>query len=282
MHSGVRCLHLLCHHLNRLGYEAYTTGTNAPDTFLTRHADERAIRATREAGIKDIVIYPEVVAGNPLSGDNVVRYLLNRPSFLRDVGMEDYGRHDFFLHFADEFRPPGVSSRRLSIPLLDRSVFHKVRPEPQRHGYLVYSVRHRPNLRRLPKWVAPLVVISRKNPRDPQTLAELYRRSRALIVWEATAAIGEAMHCGCPVIMIPHDGFDHAPIVRKCLGCGLVLGWDESRIERARRTVPVATTLYRLRSLGLDRSIHGFVRQASRYFAARRGHPVELPDFNGL
>src|SRR5439155_5957130 len=120
MHSGVRCLHLLCHHLNRLGYRAYVgTQVTHPD-LNTPHADASMLDQFRKDGLTDIVIYPEVVAGNPLKAKQVVRYLLNKPGYFTGVGMETYGTDDFYVHFADEFAPPGKNSLRLRIPLVDQ------------------------------------------------------------------------------------------------------------------------------------------------------------------
>lgn len=269
LHSGVRCLHLLCHHLNRLGYEAYITGRNAPPHLLTRHAKQRVIDKNRQAGIDDIVIYPELVAGNPLGGKKVVRYLLNKPGALNRVTPSDYGAEDYIIHFANEFQHEQLTSRLLTIPTLDQAIFHRKSEVRGRRGYVLYSVRYKPDLGKIPGWVSPYVVISPEEPRDPETLAELYQRSKALVVWERTAAIGEAMRCGCPVIMIPRDGFEYRSIVRACLGSGLVIGWRKAWLPFAQRTVGIATGLYRMRSIGLDRAIHKFVHEARRHFARR-------------
>src|SRR5437588_2935093 len=84
MHSGVRCQHLLCHHLNRLGYRAYIGlhGRQVTNASLNTPAgDLDMLEQFRRDGVADIVIYPEVTQGNPLNAQRVVRYLLNRPGF---------------------------------------------------------------------------------------------------------------------------------------------------------------------------------------------------------
>jgi hypothetical protein len=268
MHSGVRCLFLLCHHLNRLGYEAYITGKSAPSHLLTRHADLRLIAKNRRRGIDDIVVYPEIVGGNPLGGKKVVRYLLNKPGAFFDVKIGDYGAQDYIIHFSDEFRHEQLASHQLTIPLVDLTLFNRISEAQQRRGYLLYSMRHKPPLDKIPQWVSPYVVISQENPRDPATLARLYRQSKALVVWEPTAAISEAIHCGCPVMIIPRAGFDHWAIVRRCRGGGLVVGWHEAGLAVAQGTVGIVTGLYQARSMGLDRAIHEFVWQACRYFGS--------------
>ena len=42
---------------------------------------------------------------------------------LRCHGLESYGASDYFIHFAEEFRPAKLKSRLLRIPLVDTRVF---------------------------------------------------------------------------------------------------------------------------------------------------------------
>lgn len=262
MHSGIRCLFLLCHHLNRLGYRAFVTGTGAPAALLAPHADAAFLARRRQKGRNDIMVYPEITSGNPHGFRHVVRYLLNKQR-------TPFGPDDFVLHYADEFRTAGLPSRRLWIPLIDRTVFDHRNAPRERSGFLVYSVRHEPDLATLPDWVDSHTLISKGQPRDPPTLADLYRRSRALITWERTAAIGEAMFCGCPVILIPNPTLDLEPIVRRTFGFGFHVGWDKRGLGQAARTVPLATALYRMRASTLSRNVHRFVREVTEYFSIR-------------
>jgi hypothetical protein len=266
LHSGVRCLFLLCHHLNRLGYEAYITGKNAPPTLLTPNVDNEMIAKNRRDGVEDIVIYPEIYGGNPLGGQKVVRYLLNKPGALNGVTIDQYGETDYVIHYADEFRDERLVSARLTIPLVDHTIFHRKGETRKRQGYVLYYVRYNPDFDQLPRWVNPYTIISRSNPRDPGTLAALYRQSKALVVWERTAAISEAIHCGCPVMVMPRPGFEWQPIVRRYFGAGFVMGWNKPWITIARGTIGLGISLYRVRFLGLDQAIHRFVRNARRHF----------------
>ena len=266
--SGVRCLFLLCHHLNRLGYRAYVSakvtapGLSAPSIGL------RKIEANRRRDVDDIVVYPEVVAGNPLVGRNVVRYLLNRPGLFTGVGMEGFGPDDFFVHFAEEFRPEGFRSFALPLPVVDRSMYRETSPPRRREGFLLYSHRQKPDFSALPGWLSPHVLVTMKARRPPTELAELYRGARALVTWERTAAIGEAIQCGCPVIVAPNS-FPYQPIIDRYRGNGLAVGWDEHALDHAQRTIAIAKRSYWRRFRRLDTSIHMFVRLANEHFDAR-------------
>ena len=105
MHSGIRCLHLLCHHLNRLGYRSYVNTQVTNPNLNTPFADAAMLDQFRQDGLANIVIYPEVVAGNPLNAKYVVRYLLNRPGFFTGAGIETYGAADFFSTSPTNFSP---------------------------------------------------------------------------------------------------------------------------------------------------------------------------------
>jgi hypothetical protein len=118
--GGIIALHKLCHHLNVIGESAslwpsiwvrrqsqgwwkrfrrnckeaiWGVDFDCYPNFITPIAKRRKLSAN------DVVIYPEVVAGNPLGGVNVVRWLLHRPGF--HTGLVDFGESDLFFKFAD-------------------------------------------------------------------------------------------------------------------------------------------------------------------------------------
>jgi O-antigen biosynthesis protein len=269
MHSGVRCLHLLCHHLNRLGYRAYIGlhGRQVTNASLNTPAgDLDLLERFRREGLADIVIYPEVTQGNPLDAQRVVRYLLNRPGFFTGVGVEGYGADDFFIHFADEFLPAGLKSRKLRLPLVDQEVYRPPERPVARAGFAVYADRYQPDTASFPAWITNYDIVSRAAPRDPQSLASLYQRSRALISGERTSALNEAIHCGCPVIVIPNPTFDHAPVLDFYDGDGFAVGFDQAALERATLTVARAQETYRTQFRGLDSAVHAFVERACKHF----------------
>lgn len=266
MHSGVRCLHLLCHHLNRLGYRSYVNTPVTNSKLNTPFVDPPMLGQFRKDGIVDIVIYPEVIEGNPFNAERVVRYLLNRPGYFTGVGLETYGADDFFLHFADEFLPVGLKSQRLRIPLVDQEVYRMPEHPVTRDAFAVYVDRYQPDVTSFPAWITNQEFISRSAPRDPQSLASLYRRSRALITGERTGACMEAIHCGCPVIIIPNEKFDLKPLVEFYGGFGFCNGFDQNKLEHATNTLARARKTYEKRFRGLDKSIRAFAENACRKF----------------
>src|SRR5262245_33586616 len=57
----------------------------------------------------------------------------------------------------------------------------------------------------LPGWLQPYTIASMRAPRSHAELAKLYRNSRAVVIFERTVAIFEALACGCPIICIGND-----------------------------------------------------------------------------
>ncbi len=71
----------------------------------------------KEARENGLIIYPEIINGNPLQGKNIVRYLLNKEGALKKWGM-NAGDNDFMLVFSKLYRekfhaslfyPPDIS-----------------------------------------------------------------------------------------------------------------------------------------------------------------------------
>ncbi len=257
--SGVRCLYLLCGHLNRLGIPAaILTPADEPALFAVPADGTVPAPSGRRSPLpldRVLVVYPEIVNGNPLGAPHVVRYLLNRPGLFAPHGMETHGPRDQYLHFAPEFVPDGIVSHDLYIPLVDRSHYHRPLGDPPREGYLLYSSRVPPRVEDVPAWARPLRVLSMRAPLGHRALATLYRASRGLVTFERTAAIFEALHCGCPVLCLPHPHFTVSPQIARFAGAGIAWDGDEHALRRAAASVDDFLSRYAALETSLDTRI---------------------------
>lgn len=121
--GGVIALHLLCRRLNELGETAMLwpawrpalRGRHGPRGWLRwawRRVRWRAsfnnpfgLPLARSRDLDGaVVVYPEVVAGDPLRADHTVRWLLHRPGF--HTGKAEYGRDDLFFFYQEAFDDP--------------------------------------------------------------------------------------------------------------------------------------------------------------------------------
>ncbi len=276
--SGVKALHFLCDRLNRLGYEAYITGQNSNGKLWTPVPTIGLMNAHKEAGRLQIVVYPEVVMGNPLLIPNVVRYLLNTPNSFFPVWFGRVYEDEKIVHYAQEFAIPWVESDSLRINTVNRDIFHLPKNnEIERSGFLVYShrVKNLP-LERIPDWCQPCHVISMDHPRTPRELAELYRRSRGLILFERTAASLEALMCGCPVIYVDGEGLQEIPLAHADFyNFGVAWGFDKKDYQRAEQTVAFVTKAYDAEDRSDERKIAETIGKVIQYFRNKRFENVQ-------
>lgn len=124
--GGVIALHLLCHRLVEQGEDAYIWPAMSHERrplwrkllfefkahltgkyrryrlgpFVTPIAARKMLRDA-------IVVYPEIVEGNPLGARHVVRWLLNKPGFFTDK--TDYDENDLFFFYQDAFNDPQLN-----------------------------------------------------------------------------------------------------------------------------------------------------------------------------
>lgn len=63
--AGVRVLHMLCDALNQSGQEAYVVAKNVSPNLITPMLSGEVIAYHKAQGIKPIMVYPEVIDGNP-------------------------------------------------------------------------------------------------------------------------------------------------------------------------------------------------------------------------
>lgn len=139
--GGIIALHLLCKRLNEAGETAMLWPAWRP--ALTRRSSFRDIlrrmrwqwRSRKGASYETapfgnplarsadlegaIVIYPELVTGNPLRSERVVRWLLHKPGF--HSGQINFGEHDLFFHYQEAFENPTFPSRRLTLTWINET-----------------------------------------------------------------------------------------------------------------------------------------------------------------
>lgn len=243
--AGIRCLHLLCHWLNRNGQRAFIVSLGSSHGFSSTSPDlltplltEELLQHHYEQQRPPIVVYPETIAGNPLNAECVVRWLLNYPGLLG--GDIDFSKEEQIWAFS-EVLALAVKPKAdvLHLPALDQRTFHPGEPR-KRSGFAFYAAKyadfHGGEIFRVPNGA---IEITRGKPdsQDPDEIAEILRSVELLYVFENTALATEAVLCGCPVVFMPNKWLKEA-IAAKELGWeGYAWGDKPSEIARARITV---------------------------------------------
>ena len=245
--AGVRALHLLCHALNRLGLEAYITNDpfgdypvpwKKEDLFTPILQPSKAEEHLRQ-GRAPIVVYPEIISGNPLKAPVVVRWVLNFPGLLG--GDAIYEASELCFGYSRELAlAAGFPDQVLHLPAVDTRKFHPPRSPIQRKGGCFFADKYkRHDGGELNPITKDCIEITRHLP-DSQTtieVAELLRRSEVFYAYENTALAIEALLCGCPAVFLPNAHLTEM-IGKEELGSdGYAWGADPAEVARAKATV---------------------------------------------
>ena len=120
--GGIIVLHKLCHMLNKLGAHAFlfhdkidkVNYFNTNPEYLTPIADLSILNQD------PIVIYPEIVIGNPLNAKHVVRWLLNRPGVIGGDGI--FETSDLIYNISSIHFDKNTSSDPLMLKVHERNL----------------------------------------------------------------------------------------------------------------------------------------------------------------
>ena len=154
---------------------------------------------TREMRINAVVVYPEIVAGNPLRVRNVARLVLFYPG--TNGGMRRYHHSEMTFTYLPEFLP---GSDILTIPWLDEELFNDPGYERTQDCCFVYKGG---------RWIDPpelrgLKTITMDWPESREQLADLLKHTRTLYSFDSESAVlYEAMACGANVLIVTKDGY---------------------------------------------------------------------------
>ncbi len=194
--AGAKVLHVLCDALNKVGQKAYI----CPMGEITFHPD---LDTPLYKGEEDpIVIYPEIVNGNPLNARHVVRYLLYYAGiYAGPCSLPQEG--DKVWSYSTRIARRWGNDNVLFLPVSDPKIFYP--RDGEREGICFYANKYRSFYRATPKCDG--IEITSAWPETKMELADLLRRSQKFIAYEDTALILEARMCGCEVELAYDDHF---------------------------------------------------------------------------
>lgn len=257
--AGTRVLHKLGHLLNEAGEKAFIYKNKTNPKWNVPTISPREARTMIKQGA--IVVYPEIVSGNPLRGSSVVRYILNNPGLIG--GDKTYAPTELLFVFSKTLLQPGMSQDRvLNIPTTDTGVFYDDSRERDIE-YLVYFGKYKKKVKGYP----PDRIIYPYKPKKPEQLGELLRRCKKLISYDDySALVFEATLCGCPVVVIP-DGFRKKEDLEKGeVGLnGVAWGDSEAEMAKARVTLPKAKEVLSKLERDLGPSLRNFIEITQKY-----------------
>lgn len=199
-------MHYLCHALNEKGMEAYVTCEVTIPQLRTPILDGMVMERHHLSGRKPIVVYPEVISGDPLAaGGVVVRWLLNRPGLIG--GDTSFPQDNLIFAYDIPYLPEDRHGEILNIPTCDLSIFNNDdNPyDGMREFICFYAHKYTYAGGKLTEHVQGAVSLCKDQELTHAEIAAILRRAKLLYVYEPTALIMEALLCGCPVCVIVTD-----------------------------------------------------------------------------
>ncbi|MDP4301996.1 hypothetical protein [Leptothrix discophora] len=284
--GGALVLHRLCDLLNQAGVRALLwPSMNAlfdpwrPFHYLHRRRMERRWRRKHgeyrtfpgfhtaiatAADVRDaIVIYPEVVDGNPLQARHVVRWLLHKPGF--HTGRINYGKNDKFFFFQNAFNDPSLNPDpdNLLRTVFIRDDIYKRTNFGDREGvcYILRKGAHRPMIHDTTRSIK----IDGLSHREA---AAVFNRVKTCISYDPYTMYSQfAALCGCDSIVVPEEGMSLAswyPDERDRYG--VALGWDN--LDAARESVPLLLPRLKEQEIEANQSVRRFIEKCELYFGS--------------
>ena len=285
--GGIVVLHQLCDLLNKRGEQAYIWNRYRPlfnfkqplrSLYLffkyykkmMKHGYNMNPRLktplATKADLEDaIVIYPEIVEGNPLQGKNVVRWLLHKPGF-NSSGKIDFGKNDLFFYYLkayDDSRFNKFPDNYLHIENIRRDTYTQTN-FAERKGSC-YIVRKAKN----PQFIHDLSDSIQIDGLSHQEMAEVFNKVKYCIAYDPYTMFSVyAVMCGCISIIVPESGVTKEqwqPSEEDRYG--LAYGFDD--VEYALATKE--KLLYRLEQKEIESNIlvDEFVSKCKNYFDAK-------------
>jgi hypothetical protein len=194
--AGVKVPHMLCHALNVSGQRANMIVMNTPPQGGETHCSQFGAPAlTPEAkqyyatqGIDPIVVYPDIISGNPLSAKRVVRWLLAPAGAYG--GDKAFPSTDSIWCYSTRIARAAGSPNVLTCPASDPAVFLPL-PGAERKGTSFYSHKHRLLGARLTDHASHSTETTRQMPRAE--VIRLLQQSELFFAYEDTFLIMEAV-----------------------------------------------------------------------------------------
>ena len=225
--GGIMVLHRLCDLLNKQGEQAYIWLW--PQSFRLGNKGIYKKFNTPLAKIYDlddnaIVVYPEVVSGNPLKAKNVVRWLLYKPGFF--TGEVNYGKDELFFYFQKEHIPPEFNipdENRLFIGLSFLDVYKQTNFGARKGT--CYILRKGKN-RKIAHNIKNSILIDGKSHKE---IVEIFNNVKCCISYDLyTAYSNYAAICGCKSIVIPEEGLTRDKwVTNEEYGYGIAYGFND-------------------------------------------------------
>lgn len=291
--GGPVVLHLLCRMLADLGYDAKVfrlrTDVKIPCSrreFLRQYlpfmsgsakpnmdSDEGSIKGcvlTDWPYVDDdtIVVYPEIVFGNPLAAKHVVRWFLNVNLYKgKFIGEQPYGKDDLFICYWKRFNDYQLnpSGRRVTLQKFNHDVYKR-----WNYGYRegsCFIVRKGMNRADLPSPIPGIVIDSLSE----EEKVDILNKCEYCYSYDTqTSYVQVAAVCGCVPIIIPEPGKKREDyLYGEEKGWGVAYGTSPEELDFARKTYKELQAYIDSFEIHNHENVQKFLGYCREYFQGR-------------
>lgn len=279
--GGIIFQHHLVHQLNRMGERAFLwrMGPIVPlgprswlrwrlsrGPMLTNPQLDTPVARGRDLTRDSIVVYPEIVPGNPLKARNVVRWLLYKPGLRHPYS---FGPDEMFFRAGKMSDLPEITGGAPDLYLWTLNPAYRDEGRPDRKGvcYLVRKGNHKP---RIPETETPDAI--RVDGMSHRQMNEVFNRCETFYSYdEATMYSQFAAIAGCTSVVVPgmfgsrQEWAEQHPNGRY----GIAYGTDPAELEHARTTRHLLLEDMRAREQASLETVRHFVELTRRRFWQR-------------
>lgn len=281
--GGVIALHKLCDALNYLGEKAYITNyyfirfnikkpfrciyyflryiKNKGFNFKTNTLFNTPIIKHFDVDDQCIVIYPEIVSGNPLKAKNVIRWFLHMPGF--HTGTISYGKNELYFFYQEIFNNLSLNSNLSNLlnPIWLRDDIYKIYNFDKRYGSC-YLLRKGKN-RKIVHDLSNSILIDGMHH---EQISEVMNKCEYFISYDTETMYSQyAVLCGCKSIVIPKNGIsknEWQP--KKEFQFGIAYGFDD--LEEANLTKDLVYPMLKKHELESINTVKLFIGKAYKFF----------------
>lgn len=268
--GGQICLHHLVHLLNQIGREAYlwpvqanrpysTVKDRVKARFRSYHRSPRlntplASKAMVRSG-DNVVIYPEMVLGNPLKAKRVVRWLLYKPGLRWSY---EFGDDDMFFAAADFFDLPSVTGGAQQLSVWSVNPAYKNGGSTERAG-LCYLIRKGGSKPRRAETSDPSAICI--DGLSHEKINTVFNACETFISYDEASMFSlYAAVCGCTSIVVPGEFSDRGSWAssHELFRYGVAYGFSQREIEHARSTKDNVAKVLAAHEAGSVESVESF------------------------
>lgn len=230
--------------------------------YLSADLSGIQVKMTPVIDSNTVVVYPDLVYGNPLNAKNIVRYFLYYNRFSNDDNA--YGDNDLFICYRKQFNDWKLNPKgyELYTPYYDLDLYKRTNfGERKGTCYIIRKGKHREDL---PKsFDGPII-----DDMSEERKVEIFNECEKCISYDTqTAYSGIAAMCGCLSIVVPEKGKQRSDYLSNGeFGYGRAYGFDKEEITFAKQTSHLVEESYRNSNKKGKESVDQFIKLCEEYF----------------